>query len=115
MGTDALKVDESTWDADVMKSPELVMVDFWAVWCGPCQTVAPIVEELATEYAGKLRVRKLNTDENPEIAGRYQIMSIPTILFLKDGQTVERLVGARPKRQFKELIDSLLAQSSSKA
>ncbi len=64
MGTEALKVDESTWDADVIKSPELVMVDFWAVWCGPCQTVAPIVEELATEYAGKLRVRKLNTDEN---------------------------------------------------
>lgn len=115
MGTDALKVDESTWDADVVKSPELVMVDFWAVWCGPCQTVAPIVEELATEYAGKLRVRKLNTDENPEIAGRYQVMSIPTILFFRDGQAVERLVGARPKRQFKELIDSLLAQSSSKA
>ncbi len=112
MGNDALKVEESTWDADVMKASELVMVDFWAVWCGPCQTVAPIVEELATEYAGKLRVRKLNTDENPEIAGRYQVMSIPTILFFKNGETVEKLVGARPKRQFKEVIDSLLAQFS---
>ncbi len=112
MGNDALMVEESTWDADVMKASELVMVDFWAVWCGPCQTVAPIVEELATEYAGKLRVRKLNTDENPEIAGRYQVMSIPTILFFKNGETVEKLVGARPKRQFKEVIDSLLAQFS---
>ncbi len=112
MGAQALKVDEGSWDAEVMKAAELVMVDFWAVWCGPCQMVAPIVEELATEYSGKLRVMKLNTDENPEIAGRYQVMSIPTILFFKNGQPVEKLVGARPKRQFKEVIDSLLAQNS---
>ena len=115
MANEVAKVDESTWDADDMQSPELVMVDFWAVWCGPCQIVAPIVEELAQEYAGKLRVRKLNTDENQEIAGRYQIMSIPTILFFKNGQPVEKLIGARPKRQFKEIIDSLLAQSSATA
>ncbi|MBI4401992.1 MAG: thioredoxin [Nitrospirae bacterium] len=107
-----MKVDEGSWDAEVIKAPGLVMVDFWAVWCGPCQVVAPIVEELANEYAGKLRVMKLNTDENPEIAGRYQVMSIPTILFFKYGQPVEKLVGARPKRQFKEVIDSLLAQHS---
>ncbi len=110
MGSDVLKVDDSTWDVDVMKAKELVMVDFWAVWCGPCQMVAPIIDELAQEYAGKLKVRKLNTDESPEIAGRYQVMSIPTILFFRNGQPVEKLVGARPKRQFKELIDSLLAQ-----
>lgn len=110
MGSDVLKVDDSTWDVDVMKAEELVMVDFWAVWCGPCQLVAPIIDELAQEYAGKLKVRKLNTDESPEIAGRYQVMSIPTILFFRNGQPVEKLVGARPKRQFKELIDSLLAQ-----
>lgn len=115
MGADTLAVSEATWDMDVMKSPELVMVDFWAVWCGPCQMVAPIVEELAREYDGKLKVRKLNTDENPEIAGRYQVMSIPTILFFKNGQAVERLVGARPKRQFKEIIDSLLSQHSGAA
>ena len=107
---DALKVEDATWDADVMKASELVMVDFWAVWCGPCQMVAPIIEELGKEYAGKIKVRKLNTDENPEVAGRYQVMSIPTILFFKNGQVVEKLVGARPKRQFKEMIDSLLAQ-----
>jgi thioredoxin 1 len=112
---DALKVEDSTWDAEVMKASELVMVDFWAVWCGPCQMVAPIVDELAKEYAGKVKVRKLNTDENPEVAGRYQVMSIPTILFFKNGQPVEKLVGARPKRQFKEVIDSLLAQHAGTA
>ena len=88
MAGDTLKVEDSTWDAEVMNANELVMVDFWAVWCGPCQMVAPIVDELAKEYAGKLKVRKLNTDENPEVAGRYQVMSIPTILFFKNGQVV---------------------------
>ena len=88
MAGDTLKATDATWDEDVMKASELVMVDFWAVWCGPCQMVAPIVDELATEYAGKIKVRKLNTDENPEIAGRYQVMSIPTILFCKNGQAV---------------------------
>jgi thioredoxin 1 len=112
---DALKVEDATWDTEVMKASELVMVDFWAVWCGPCQMVAPIVEELGKEYAGKVKVRKLNTDENPEVAGRYQVMSIPTILFFKNGQVVEKLVGARPKRQFKEMIDSLLAQPAGSA
>ncbi|MEE9205092.1 MAG: thioredoxin [Nitrospirales bacterium] len=112
MGAQAVKVDERSWDTEVVKAPGVTMVDFWAVWCSPCQMVAPIVEELASEYAGKLRVVKLNTDENPEIAGRYQIMSIPTILFFKEGQPVEKLIGARPKRQFKEVIDSLLANSS---
>jgi thioredoxin 1 len=115
VGTNALKVDDAGWDTEVIKSPGVVMVDFWAVWCGPCQMVAPIVDELATEYAGKLKVMKLNTDENPEVAGRYQIMSIPTILFFKDGQPVEKLIGARPKKQFKDSIDQLLAQSASPA
>src|SRR5918999_2560447 len=101
VGTHALKVDEGSWDVEVMRSPGPVMVDFWAVWCGPCQMVAPVVDELASEYAGKLKVMKLNTDENPEIAGRYQVMSIPTIVFFKNGQPAEKLIGARPKRQFK--------------
>ena len=109
------QADMGNWDKEVMQSPDLVMVDFWAVWCGPCQMVAPIVEELAKEYAGKLKVMKLNTDEAPEVAGRYQIMSIPTILFFKNGQPVEKLVGARPKPQFKQIIDSLLAQHSATA
>ena len=107
-----MKVDQTSWEAEVLQAPGLVMVDFWAVWCGPCQMVAPIVDELAGEYAGKLKVMKLNTDENPEIAGRYQVMSIPTIVFFKNGQPAEKLIGARPKRQFKEVIDTLLTQSS---
>ena len=111
----ALKVDESSWDAQVTRSPGLVLVDFWAVWCGPCQMVAPIIDELAAEYNGKVKVMKLNTDENPEIAGQYQVMSIPTILIFKNGQPVERLVGAMPKRRFKEVLDSLLAQTSKTA
>ncbi len=103
------------WEAEVDKTDELVMVDFWAVWCGPCQTVAPIVEELAKEYAGKIKVMKLNTDEVQEVAAKFQIMSIPTILFFKNGQPVEKIVGARPKPQFKQIIDSLLSQHSALA
>ena len=115
MAGNAIKVDSAGWEAQVMKASELVLVDFWAVWCGPCQMVAPIIDELATEYAGKVRVMKLNTDENPEIAGRYQVMSIPTILFFKNGQVVDKLIGARPKRAFKEVIDSLLSKTSATA
>jgi thioredoxin 1 len=77
--------------------------------------VAPIVEELAQEYQGRLKVMKLNTDEAPEVAGKYQIMSIPSILFFKGGEVVEKIVGARPKQQFKEIIDALLSQSSATA
>ncbi|MDT7041390.1 thioredoxin [Candidatus Nitronereus thalassa] len=106
---------DANWESEVLQSPELVMVDFWAVWCGPCQMVAPVVEELAKEYEGKLKVMKLNTDEAPEVAGRYQIMSIPTILFFKNGEPVEKLVGARPKPQFKQIIDALLSQHSATA
>lgn len=109
------QADQTNWEIEVMQSSQVVMVDFWAVWCGPCQMVAPIVEQLASEYAGKLKVMKLNTDEAPEIAGRYQIMSIPTILFFKGGQPVEKLIGARPKPEFKQVIDSLLAQQAATA
>ena len=106
MAGNALKVEDASWDSEVMKAPELVMVDFWAVWCGPCQMVAPIVDELANEYAGKVKVFVLNTDENPEVAGRYQAETSDDSL-LQNGQVVEKLVGARPKRQFKEMIDQL--------
>ena len=112
--SEIVKLTTSNFDGYVANATP-VFVDFWAVWCGPCQMVAPIVDELAKEYAGKLKVRKLNTDENPEVAGRYQVMSIPTILFFKNGQPVEKLVGARPKRQFKEMIDQLLAQHAGSA
>ncbi|HEY6008397.1 MAG TPA: thioredoxin [Geobacteraceae bacterium] len=104
----AIAVSATTWETEVGKANGLVLVDFWAVWCGPCQMIAPIIEELATEYDGKLKVVKLNTDENPDIAGKYGIMSIPTLLFFRNGQLVEKVVGAVPKRLLKEAVDNLL-------
>jgi thioredoxin 1 len=99
----------STWDKEVLGSEVLVMVDFWAVWCGPCKIIAPTVEELAKEYQGKMTVAKLNTDENPDIASKYKIMGIPTIMFFKNGDMVDHVVGAVPKPQLKAKIDSLLS------
>ncbi|MBI3803315.1 MAG: thioredoxin [Nitrospirae bacterium] len=107
----AVKISGQKWEDEVLKAPGSVMVDFWAAWCGPCQMIAPTIDELAVEYAGKLKVCKLNTDENPEIAGRYQIMGIPTLLFFKDGKLVDKIVGAASKKQFKQKIDSLLSSS----
>jgi thioredoxin 1 len=98
----------STWESEILKSKGIVMVDFWAVWCGPCRIIAPTVEELAKEYAGRVKVAKLNTDENPDIASRYKIMGIPTVMFFKDGQKVDQIVGAVPKPQLKARIDALL-------
>ena len=108
----ATPVSSTTWSAEVDKAEGLVLVDFWAVWCGPCQMVGPIVDELATEYNGKLKVMKLNTDENPDVAGRYGIMSIPTLLFFKGGQAVDKVVGAVPKKILKDAIDRLLAPAA---
>ncbi len=108
MAEGVMEVTSSTWDKEVLQTGELVMVDFWAVWCGPCRMVAPTVEELSKEYAGKLKVVKLNTDDNPDIASRYKIMGIPTLMFFKDGEKVEQIVGAVPKPQLQAKIDTLL-------
>ncbi|MBI5181238.1 MAG: thioredoxin [Nitrospirae bacterium] len=104
----ALKVEASSWDKEVLQADKLVLVDFWAAWCGPCQVVAPVVEELATEYSGKVKIMKLNTDENPEIAGKYRIMGIPTLMFFKNGKIADQIVGAASKSQLKAKLDSLL-------
>ncbi len=109
MAEGIIEATTATWDKEIIDSKGLVMVDFWAVWCGPCRMIAPTVEELAKEYAGKVKVAKLNTDDNPDIASRYKIMGIPTIIFFKDGQKVDQIVGAVPKPQLKAKIDSLLA------
>ncbi len=103
-------VTSATWEQEVLKASDLVLVDFWAVWCGPCRMVAPIVDELAKEYEGKVKVLKLNTDENADIASKYRIMGIPTLMFFKNGQTVDQVVGAVPKAQLKSKIDALLAK-----
>lgn len=108
MAEGIVELTTAAWDKEVLQANGLVMVDFWAVWCGPCRMVAPTVEELAKEYAGRVKVGKLNTDENPDVASKYKIMGIPTIMFFKDGQKVDQIVGAVPKPQLKAKIDALL-------
>ena len=97
MGAGTKTVTDATFDNDVLGSDKPVLVDFWAEWCGPCKMVAPVLEEIASEHADKLMVAKVNIDENPEIARRYQIMSIPTISVFAGGEVVKSIVGAKPK------------------
>ena len=92
-------VTDATFSAEVEHSPLPVLLDLWAPWCGPCRTVAPVVEELAGEFAGRVRVAKLNIDENPQTATRFQVRSIPTLLVLKGGKEMERIVGVQPKAE----------------
>ena len=106
--SDVREVTDATWDADVLKSDLPVLVDFWAPWCGPCRMVAPIVEELADEYAGQVEFRKLNTDDNPRTAAKYGIRSIPTLLVFKGGEPVGQIIGFRPKSDLKKRLDSVL-------
>ncbi len=108
MSEGVTNVTQDSWDAEVLQSSDLILVDFWAAWCGPCKMIAPMVEELAKEYEGKARFVKLHTDENPDLASRYKIRGIPTLMFFKKGEIVEQIVGVVPKAQLKTKIDSLL-------
>ena len=108
MAEGILEATNANWEVEVLKFQGLVMIDFWAAWCGPCRMISPTVEELSKEYSGKLKVLKLNTDENSEIASQYKIMGIPTIMFFKDGVKLDQIVGVVPKRQLKAKIDSFL-------
>lgn len=109
--SDAVKsVTADSFEQVVIQSQGLVMVDFWATWCGPCKIVGPVVDELAKEYEGKMTFAKVNTDENPDLASRYNIRGIPTLMFFKGGKVLDQVVGALPKAQLKSKIDSLLSQ-----
>ncbi|MDD3466757.1 MAG: thioredoxin [Campylobacterales bacterium] len=101
-----IELTASNFEATVNSG--IAVVDFWAPWCGPCRMVAPIIEELAEEYDGKAKICKVNTDEEQDLAVKFGIRSIPTILFLKDGKVVDQMVGAAAKQTFKQKIDSLL-------
>jgi thioredoxin 1 len=108
-GLGVLDVNDASFDQEVLKSEQPVLVDFWAVWCGPCKAIAPIVDSVAATFAGKLKVAKVNVDENGATPSRYGIRGIPALLFFKDGQVVDQVVGYQPQDQIEEKIKRLLA------
>ena len=100
------KVTDASFDEDVLKSNDAVLVDFWAEWCGPCRMIAPVLDEIAGEMAGKLKIVKLNVDENPATAAKYGVMSIPTLMLFKNGELASRQVGAAPKAKLVQWVHS---------
>ena len=103
-----ITVDDGNFDLFVLQAKTPVLLDFWAEWCGPCRMVAPVVDELAEEYEGRISFGKVDVDQNPKIASKYGVMSIPTLIVFKDGNPVSNVVGFRPKDQLKESLDDAL-------
>lgn len=103
-----LEITEQTFEEEVSKSTQPVLIDFWAAWCGPCRSMAPVIEQVATEFSGKIKVGKVDVDQNQALAARFGIRGIPTLLFFKDGQVVDQEVGFTPKGVLAEKINGLL-------
>lgn len=101
-------LNAENFESEVLNSAEPVLVDFWASWCGPCKMIAPIIDQLAEEYAGRIKVAKLNVDESRSVAEQYRIMSIPTLLVFKDGEVVNQAIGARPKSDLEKMLENVL-------
>ena len=108
MSEHVLEFTVGSFDSDVLQSDLPVLVDFWAEWCGPCKSIAPVIEEIAVEYKGKVRVGKVDVDQNNQIAMQFGVRSIPTLLILKEGKVVKQLVGAVPKNNITELLDQVI-------
>ncbi len=102
-------VTDATFDAEVLKSDMPVFIDFWAPWCGPCKAMLPIVEELGEKYKGKVKIVKMNVDDNTDVPGKYNVMSIPTFLIIKKGEVVDSFVGARSKEELSTKLDAAIA------
>jgi thioredoxin 1 len=113
-GIGVLEVSDATFDKDVLQSEQPVLVDFWAVWCGPCKAIAPIVDELATAYAGKLKVAKVNVDQNGATPSRYGIRGIPALLLFKNGKVADQIVGYVPREVIEEKVNRVLADQTSR-
>ncbi len=105
---DVIEITDQTFDQEVLQSATPTIIDFWAEWCAPCRQIAPIVKELASEYGDRVNIVKMDIDANPQTPGKYGVRSIPTVLAIKDGQVVEQLVGARPRKDFEEMVTKLL-------
>ncbi|MBM3166902.1 MAG: thioredoxin [Chloroflexi bacterium] len=105
-----LNVNQDSFQKSVLEAQRPILVDFWAPWCGPCRAVAPVVEELAKEYQGKIDFAKVNVDESPFVASKFGVMSIPTLIMFKGGKPLEQVVGFKPKDQLKKLIDNTLTK-----
>ena len=105
-----MKLDETNFDQEIKENTLPFLVDFWAQWCGPCQMMGPILDQIATDFKGRARVGKVNVDENPNLAGKFGVMSIPTLILFVDGQEKERLVGVIPKERLIQLLENFLKQ-----
>ena len=108
-GANTLTFNEATFESEVLASSTPVLVDFWAEWCMPCRNLAPIIDELAADFAGRVKVGKLDTDANQSLAVKYNVMSIPTIVIFKGGKEVKRFIGFKSKREFKEALEAVVA------